>query len=68
MKLSDFLAPLATTNTIISLIDLDTKAEIVSFKAAGYANLDDTIESRKVEQWSIVNAANIRVVLGEVIS
>jgi len=68
MKLVDFLEALTTTNVQVTLTDLDTGAEIVSLKVAGFSSLDDTIESRQVMQWSITSATAIKVVLGDVIS
>lgn len=68
MTLNDFLETLTTTNVQVTLTDLDTGAEIVSLKVAGFASLDDTIESRQVMQWSIVSATSIKVVLGEVVT
>lgn len=67
MKLSDFLAALTTTNMQIVLTDLDTGAEIVSMKAAGYANLDDTLENRQVMQWAVTNATTLKVTLGDTV-
>lgn len=67
MKLSDFLAALTTMNMQIVLTDLDTGAEIVSMKAAGYANLDDTLENRQVMQWAVTNATTLKVTLGDTV-
>jgi len=68
MKLKDFLAGLTSTNIQVTLTDLNSGNEIVTFKASGYASLDDTIEDREVKQWSIASVTTIKVVLGDVVT
>jgi len=68
MKLKEFLEALTTSNVQVTLCELDTGAEIVTIKAAGFASLDDTIENRKVMQWMIQSATAVKVVLGEVLT
>ena len=63
MTLSEFLAALKTDNVTVTIVDHTTSNEIVTIKAAGYASLDDTIENREVQQWTIVNANAVRVSL-----
>lgn len=63
MKLSDILSVLTTPNVTVVVKDLTSGAEIVSMKASGYANLEDTLENRTVAQWQIVSATQIVVVL-----
>lgn len=63
MKLSDILSVLTTPNVTVVVKDLTSGAEIVSFKASGYANLEDTLENRTVAQWQIVSATSIVIVL-----
>ena len=64
MRLSEFLAGLTTPNVQLTLVDLNTSAEIASLKASGYACLDDAIEAREVKQWSITSATAIKAVIG----
>ena len=68
MNLTQFLSKLTSANIQVTVEDLDTGAEIVSIKSNGYGALDDSVESREVMQWSIVNASHIRVVLGGVLT
>lgn len=63
MKLSDILSVLTTPNVTVVVKDLTSGAEIVSMKASGYTNLDDTLENRTVAQWQIVSATQIVIVL-----
>ena len=63
MKLSDILSTLTTPNVTVTVKDLTSGAEIVSLKASGYANLDDTLENRTVAQWQITSATQIIVLL-----
>ena len=63
MKLSDILGALTTANVTVTVKDLSTGAEIVSMKASGYENLDNTLENRTVAQWEIVSATSIVILL-----
>ena len=63
MKLSDILSTLTTANVTVVVKDLTSGAEIVSMKASGYANLDDTLENRVVAQWQIASATQIVILL-----
>lgn len=63
MKLSDILSVLTTPNVTVVVKDLTSGNEIVSMKASGYANLEDTLENRTVAQWQIVSATQIVIVL-----
>lgn len=63
MKLSDILSTLTTPNVTVVVKDLASGSEIVSIKASGYANLEDTLENRTVAQWQIASATQIVVVL-----
>jgi len=63
MKLSDILSVLTTPNVTVTVKDLTSGAEIVSMKASGYANLEDTLENRTVAQWQITSATQIVIVL-----
>lgn len=63
MKLSDILSVLTTQNVTVVLKDVTSGAEILSFKASGYANLDDTLEARTVAQWQIISATQIVIML-----
>ena len=65
MKLSDILSTLTTANVTVVVKDLTSGAEIVSMKASGYANLDDTLENRTVAQWQIASATQIVILLNE---
>lgn len=66
MKLNEFLSTLKDTNVQVTLLDLQTGNEIVTFKASGYEVLDDSVEAREVKQWTISSATAIRVTIGEV--
>ena len=68
MNLTQFLSKLTSANIQVTVVDLTTDNEIVSMKSNGYTALDDSVESREVMQWSIVNASHIRVVLGDVLT
>lgn len=68
MKLKDFLEALTTSNVQVTLCELDSGAEIATIKVEGFASLDDTIESRKVMQWSMQSGTAIKVILGEVLT
>lgn len=63
MTLAQLLSTLKTANVTVSIADLTTGDEIVSIKAAGYANLDDALEARQVEQWFINGPTSIKVVI-----
>ena len=63
MKLSDILSVLTTPNVTVTVKDLTSGAEIVSMKASGYANLDNTLENRTVAQWEIASATSIVILL-----
>jgi len=68
MNLNEFLSTLTSSNVQVTLMDLDTNAEIITLKASGYESLDDAIENREVKQWSITSASTVKVVLGEVLT
>jgi len=63
MTLSGILSTLTTSNVTVTVKDLTSGTEIVSMKASGYANLDDTLEARTVAQWQIESATKIVVLL-----
>ena len=63
MKLSDILSVLTTPNVTVVVKDLASGNEIVSMKASGYTNLEDTLENRTVAQWQIASATQIVIVL-----
>lgn len=64
MRLSQLLETLTSTGIQLTLVDLETNAEIVDMKVSGYPALDDTIEAREVKQWFILSATHIKVVIG----
>ena len=66
MTLHDFLATLTTPNAQVTLLDLDSGAEIVSMKASGYEHLDDALENREVRQWAIASATSVKITLAPV--
>ena len=66
MKLSDILSVLTTPNVTVVVKDVTSGAEIVSMKASGYTNLDDTLENRTVAQWQIASATQIVIMLNAV--
>ena len=53
MTLTEFLQPLQTTNATLILKDFTSGNEIVTMKAAGYTNLDDTLEASEVKAWQV---------------
>lgn len=53
MTLTQFLEPLQTTNATLILKDFTSGNEIVNMKAAGYANLDESLETSEVKSWQI---------------
>lgn len=63
MKLSDILSTLTTANVTVVLKDVTSGNEIMSFKASGYSNLEDTLENRTVAQWQIASATQIVILL-----
>lgn len=67
MTLQQFLSALQTPNAMVSVIDLDTNAEIVNLKAQGFASLDESIIEREVKQWTIVGVTSVRVVIAQIV-
>ena len=63
MTLSEFLSTLTTANVTATVKDVTSGSELISLKASGYANLDDTIESRTIAQWQITGSTQIVVLL-----
>lgn len=63
MNLRQFLSTLTTPNVQVKLVDADTDKDMLTFFAAGYENLDDTIETRPVKFWSIISTTSIKVIL-----
>ena len=63
MTLSEFLSTLTTANVTATVKDVTSGTELISLKASGYANLDDTIESRTIAQWQITGSTQIVVLL-----
>lgn len=66
MTLSEFLSALKTDNVTATIVDHATSTEIATIKAATFGSLDDSIEARIVQQWTIVNATAVRVSLAAV--
>lgn len=63
MNLGEFLSALKTDNVTATIVDHTTSAEIATIKASTYGSLDDAIEARSIQQWTIVNANAIRISL-----
>jgi len=64
MTLKQFLETLVSTKDMdVTLTDLDSGNEIVTFKASGFESLDDAIEAREVKQWSIISLTHVKAVL-----
>lgn len=63
MTLNQFLSALQSNNIQVTLIDKVTQNEIITFKAPGYASLEDILEAREIESWSIVNPTSIKIIL-----
>lgn len=53
MTLAQFLEPLSTTNANLIVKDFTSGNEIVNMKAAGYTNLDSSIEGGEVKSWQV---------------
>ena len=54
MTLTQFLEPLQTTNATLILKDFTSGNEIINMKAAGYTNLDESLETSEVKSWQII--------------
>lgn len=63
MRLGDFLSTLDADNVLVTLIDGGTKAEIITFKAPGWASLEDELEDRYVLLWTVTGPIAIKVIL-----
>lgn len=63
MTLNQFLSTLTSDNIQVTLIDGGTNAEIITFKAPGYASLDDDIEDRRIQSWGIAAPVAIKIIL-----
>lgn len=53
MTLAEFLEPLQTTTATLVLKDFTSGNEIVTMKAAGYINLDNSLEESEVKSWGM---------------
>lgn len=63
MTLNEFLSTLNAKDVQVSLIDSDGKTEIITFKATGYASLEDTLEARTIREWTISSPILVKVIL-----
>ena len=63
MIVRDFLSTLETKDISVTLIESDGVTEIITFKAPGFASLEDTLEERTITSWKIGNLLSIKVVL-----
>lgn len=63
MTLLEFLSTFKTDTVQITLIDGGTNEEIITFKAPGYASLEDELEAREIKEWSIINPIAVKVIL-----
>lgn len=63
MTVNEFLSTLNAKDIQVTLIDSDGKTEIITFKAPGYASLEDTLEARTVREWSIGSPISLKVIL-----
>lgn len=63
MTLKQFLSTLTSDNIQVTLIAGGTNTEIITFKAPGYASLDNDIEDRCIQSWSIVTPVAIKIIL-----
>lgn len=63
MTLREFLSTFQSDNIQVTLIDGGTEAEIIVFKAPGYASLDDSLEERTIMSWTIPAPVALRIVL-----
>ena len=63
MSLNDFLSTLNGKDITVTLVDSDGKTELITFKAAGYSSLEDTLEARTVKEWTVKNPVGLRVIL-----
>jgi hypothetical protein len=67
MTLSQFLSTLTSLNVTATVYDTDGKTVVSEIRANTYASLEDTLESRLVKSWTIVNNYKINVILDEVV-
>lgn len=59
MTVQDFLKALENKDTKITIKNYDDGVEVAEIKASGYASLDDTIEAKEVEQFTVESSAHI---------
>ena len=63
MTINEFLSTFNAKDIQVSLIDSDGKTELITFKASGYASLEDTLEARTVKEWTIATPVLVKVIL-----
>ena len=54
MTLQQFLSTFEGTTTVTDIIDKATSTLIISMQAGGYTALEDTLEAKTVDAWSII--------------
>lgn len=63
MTLNQFLSTFESENISVTLIDKTTNKEIITFKAPGYESLDDGLESREIDSWTIISPIALKIIL-----
>lgn len=63
MTLNQFLSTFQSDNVSVTLIDKVTNTEIITFKAPGYASLDDGLESREIDSWTVISPIALKIIL-----
>lgn len=64
MKLSDFLSALKSPNVQVVVTDLQG-TEICKIFASSYTALDETVNERTVNRWTIKSATLLEIVLND---
>ena len=54
MTLQQFLSKFEGATTVVDIIDKASSNLIISMQAGGYTALEDTLEAKTVDAWSIV--------------
>ena len=62
MTLREFLETLNPSNNVTVTV-VEGTTEIITFKASGYASLDDALEEREVQEWSVTGPLTAKVIL-----
>lgn len=65
MKLSDLFSVITNNASLsVTLIDVESEKNLITFNASGYESVEDTIQAREVKKVKIETANSIKVFLG----